>query len=120
MPHANLTANMQRARKAFHDRLIKYFDSDVGEPVKKFWFISTMLDVRYKKLSFKNDRMITPLMSHKAQGRPVAHRRVQQALQGQVPCHWDGRTGSSTEDSSSPASSQAAQDECGIFLRRVR
>ena len=34
--------------------------------VKKFWFISSMLDVRFKKLAFKNDRMLTQLMRRNA------------------------------------------------------
>ena len=57
---------MQDARNAFHERIIKYFDSDVAMDIKQFWFIASILDVRFKKLSFKNDRMITPLMRRNA------------------------------------------------------
>ena len=64
--HDELTPKVQVARKAYHERLIKYFDSEVAMTVKKFWFISSMLDVRFKKLAFKNDRMLTQLMRRNA------------------------------------------------------
>jgi hypothetical protein len=66
VPHDQLTEKMQEARKSYHERLIKYFDSDVSIDVQKFWFIASMLDVRFKKLTFKNDRMITVRMRREA------------------------------------------------------
>ena len=57
---------MQTARKAFHEKLITKFDSDVPLSVKKFLFIASMLDPRFKKLTFKNDLLLTPHMRRNA------------------------------------------------------
>ena len=64
--HDQLTDKGQEAREFYHERLISYFDTKVPIDVKKFWFIASLLDVRYKKLAFKNDRMITPQMRRNA------------------------------------------------------
>ena len=66
VPHDQLTDKMQEARKSYHERLISYFDSEVSIDVKKFWFVASMLDVRFKKLTFKNDRMLTARMRRDA------------------------------------------------------
>ena len=57
--HSDLTDKMQAARKLFHEALITRFDSDVPRDVKKFWFIASLLDPRFKKLTFKNDRLLS-------------------------------------------------------------
>ena len=66
VPHDQMTEKMQEARKSYHERLISYFDSDVPIDVKKFWFVASMLDVRFKKLAFKNDRFISMAMRRTA------------------------------------------------------
>jgi hypothetical protein len=66
VPHADLTSKMQTARKQFHESLITRFDSDVPRDVKKFWFIASLLDPRFKKLTFKNDRLLTDMMRTRA------------------------------------------------------
>ena len=66
VPHSELTKEMQDARKRFHDSLVARFDSDVSRDVKKFWLLASMLDPRFKKLSFKNDRLLTPEMRARA------------------------------------------------------
>ena len=66
VPHAELTGEMQQARKLFHESLITRFDSDVPRNVKKFWFIASLLDPRFKKLKFKNDRLLSEMMRSRA------------------------------------------------------
>ena len=58
--HDKLQAKVQEARKLYHQRLIDRFDSDLPLSVKKFWFVSSMLDPRFKKLTFEGDTMIKP------------------------------------------------------------
>ena len=53
-------------REKYHEQLITRFDSDVPLEVRQFWFISSMLDPRYKKLVFKNDNMLTQGMRRDA------------------------------------------------------
>ena len=67
VPHTDLTDKMQDARKLFHESLITRFDSDVPRDVKKFWFIASLLDPRFKKLKFKNDRLLSEMMRSRAQ-----------------------------------------------------
>ena len=67
VPHADLSAKIQTVRAAMHEQLIARFDADVPLDVKKFWFISSMCDPRFKKLTFKNDRMLTAAMRTNAE-----------------------------------------------------
>ena len=67
MPHVDLSAKIQTVRAAMHEQLIARFDADVPLDVKKFWFISSMCDPRFKKLTFKNDRMLTAAMRTNAE-----------------------------------------------------
>lgn len=53
-----LQMHVQEARKTLHQNIIDRFDADVPLEVKQFWFISAMLDPRFKKLSFDGDRML--------------------------------------------------------------
>ena len=66
VPHIDLTVEMQQARKRFHESLISRFDSDVPRDVKKFWFLASLLDPRFKKLTFTNDRLLTASMRSRA------------------------------------------------------
>jgi hypothetical protein len=66
VPHAELTDKMQAARKLYHEALITRFDSDVPRDVKKFWFIASLLDPRFKQLTFHNDRLLTDMMRVRA------------------------------------------------------
>ena len=58
VPHVHLTDKIQTARKLYHEDLLARFDSDVAFDVKRFWFIASMLDPRFKKLKFKNDSLL--------------------------------------------------------------
>ena len=60
--HDKLTDKMQAARKALHNQFVERFDTDVPIDCKKFWFISTMCDPRFKKLTFLHDGMMTDVM----------------------------------------------------------
>ena len=60
--HILLTDKIQAARKAYHEKLIDKFDAEVPRDVKKFWFVASLLDPRFKKLTFQNDRLVTPEM----------------------------------------------------------
>ena len=59
VPHSGLSDKVQSAREGMHEQLVDRFDSDVPRDVKMFWFISTILDPRFKKLHFKHDSMLT-------------------------------------------------------------
>ncbi|KOO30194.1 zinc finger bed domain-containing protein 1-like protein [Chrysochromulina tobinii] len=58
--HSALQPKVQEARKLYHQRLIDRFDTDLSLSVKQFWFIASMLDPRYKKLTFVGDDMLRP------------------------------------------------------------
>ena len=62
VPHANLSAKIQDARSAYHEKLIDKFHRDVARDVKPFWFVASLLDPRFKKLSFKHDGMLADSM----------------------------------------------------------
>ena len=64
--HSDLSDKVQAARKLFHQSLITRFDSDVPRDIKKFWFLASLLDPRFKKLTFKNDRLLTQMMRTRA------------------------------------------------------
>ena len=64
--HSDLTSKMQAARKLFHEALINRFDTNVPRDMKKFWFLASLLDPRFKKLVFKNDRLLSNLMRERA------------------------------------------------------
>ena len=66
VPHTSLNPKVRAQREKYHEQLITRFDSDVPLEVKQFWFISSMLDPRYKKLVFKNDNMLTQGMRRDA------------------------------------------------------
>uniref|UniRef100_A0A7S3EZF2 Uncharacterized protein n=1 Tax=Haptolina ericina TaxID=156174 RepID=A0A7S3EZF2_9EUKA len=57
---------MQAARKLFHEALINRFDTNVPRDMKKFWFLASLLDPHFKKLVFKNDRLLSNLMRERA------------------------------------------------------
>jgi hypothetical protein len=67
VPHANLSAKIQDARSAYHEKLIDKFHRDVARDVKQFWFVASLLDPRFKKLSFKHDGMLADSMRLRAQ-----------------------------------------------------
>ena len=67
VPGAQLHSKIQAARAKYHENLVDRFDTHVPLETKKFWFISTMCDPRFKKLSFKNDGMITDASRRKAE-----------------------------------------------------
>ena len=58
--HDELQPKIQEARSSYHSRLITRFDTELPVSVKKFWFVATVLDPRFKKLSFDGDRMLKP------------------------------------------------------------
>ena len=64
--HAELEPKVQDARKHYHNRLISRFDTELPHQVKKFWFTSSMLDPRFKKLTFDGDSMLKPGMRRSA------------------------------------------------------
>ena len=66
VPHANLSAKIQDARSAYHEKLIDKFHRDVARDVKQFWFVASLLDPRFKKLSFKHDGMLADSMRLRA------------------------------------------------------
>ena len=59
VPHANLNEKVRAAREKMHLDLIRRFQDELPLPIKKFWFIAAMLDPRFKKLEFKEDRFLT-------------------------------------------------------------
>ena len=64
--HGDLTMKIQEARVAFHAKLIDKFHTDVPRDVKQFWFIASLLDPRFKKLTFKHDGMLSDSMRVRA------------------------------------------------------
>ena len=64
--HAELTDKIQTARERLHAQLIDRFDTHVPRDIKQFWFISSMCDPRFKKLNFKDDRMLSDRMRARA------------------------------------------------------
>ena len=64
--HSDLQPKVQEARKAYHQRLIDRFDADLPLTVKKFWFIASMCDPRFKKLTFEGDNMLKPAARREA------------------------------------------------------
>ena len=64
--HTDLQVKVQEAREHYHSRLITRFDTELPYSVKKFWFIASMLDPRFKKLSFDGDTMLKPAMRREA------------------------------------------------------
>ena len=64
--HTDLQPKIQRAREAFHERLVERFSEEQPLSVKQFWFISSLLDPRFKKLAFKGDNFIRPAMKRDA------------------------------------------------------
>ena len=66
VPHADLQVKVREARALYHGRLITRFDTELPHSVKKFWFVSSMLDPRFKKLSFDGDSMLKPAMRRDA------------------------------------------------------
>ena len=61
-----LLIKVREARELYHSRLITRFDTELPYAVKKFWFVSSMLDPRFKKLSFDGDNMLKPAMRRDA------------------------------------------------------
>ena len=57
--HTDLQQKVQEAREAYHKRLIDRFDSDLPFDVKQFWFISTVLDPRFKKFEFEGNDLLS-------------------------------------------------------------
>ena len=55
---ADLQTKIREARASYHQRLVDRFDSDVALDVKQFWFISTILDPRFKKFEFAGNDML--------------------------------------------------------------
>ena len=66
VPHSGLSPKIQDARVAYHDKLIDKFHTDVPRDVRQFWFKASILDPRFKKLSFKHDGMLTDSMRVRA------------------------------------------------------
>lgn len=66
VPHHGLSEKIQTARKELHEQLVNRFDTDLPRDVKQFWFISALLDPRFKKLCFKHDNMLTDLARSRA------------------------------------------------------
>ena len=64
--HSDLQPKVQEARKAYHQRLIDRFDADLPWTVKKFWFVASMCDPRFKKLVFEGDNMLKPAARREA------------------------------------------------------
>jgi len=64
--HSDLQPKVQDARKAYHQRLIDRFDADLPWTVKKFWFVASMCDPRFKKLVFEGDNMLKPAARREA------------------------------------------------------
>ena len=64
--HAELQTKVQEARELYHSRLISRFDTELPFSVKKFWFVSSILDPRFKKLQFDGDKMLKPAMRRDA------------------------------------------------------
>lgn len=56
--HNELPAKIQDARRAFHARMIDYFETKPSFDVKKLWFIAALLDPRWKKLDFEGADLI--------------------------------------------------------------
>ena len=66
VPHSDLQVKVQAARECYPSRLITRFDTELPYSVKKFWFVASMLDPRFKKLSFDGDNMLKPAMRREA------------------------------------------------------
>ena len=64
--HTDLQSKVQDARNLYHNRLITRFDTELPHHVKKFWYVSSMLDPRFKKLTFDGDKMLKPAMRRDA------------------------------------------------------
>ena len=67
VPHANLNPKVREAREKMHSELIRRFQDELPLSVKKFWFVSSMLDPCFKKLTFKHDRFLVPQMRRDAE-----------------------------------------------------
>ena len=66
VPHADLQLKVREAREGYHSRLITRFDTELPYHVKKFWFVASMLDPRFKKLTFDGYAMLKPAMRRDA------------------------------------------------------
>ena len=58
--HSDLQVKVQDARQDYHNRLIDRFDTSLPYSVKKFWFVASICDPRFKKLTFEGDGMLKP------------------------------------------------------------
>ena len=58
IPHNSLNSKVKECREKYHTDLIDRFDSDLPVSVKKFWYVATTLDPRFKNLTFDGDKMI--------------------------------------------------------------
>jgi len=56
--HDDLQVKIREARERYHERLTDRFHDSIPLSVKRFWFVSAMLDPRFKKLSFDGDTFI--------------------------------------------------------------
>ena len=57
--HDDLQVKIREARERYHERLNDRFHDSILLSVKRFWFVSAMLDPRrFKKLSFDGDTFI--------------------------------------------------------------
>ena len=56
--HDDLQVKIREARERYHERLIDRFHDSIPLSVKRYWFVSAMLDPRFKKLSFDADTFI--------------------------------------------------------------
>ena len=63
---AELQLKVKEARESYHSRLITRFDTELPHHIKKFWFVASMLDPRFKKLTFDGDTMLKPFMRREA------------------------------------------------------
>tara|TARA_B110000027_G_scaffold129065_1_gene150191 strand:- start:176 stop:1351 length:1176 start_codon:yes stop_codon:yes gene_type:complete len=64
--HAHLNDKIRLARQLYHERLVSRFDTELPLPVKKFFFVSSMLDPRFKKLQFDGDDMLSAALRRSA------------------------------------------------------
>jgi len=56
--HDDLQVKIREARERYHERLTDRFHDSIPFSVRRFWFVSAMLDLRFKKLSFDGDTFI--------------------------------------------------------------
>ena len=77
--HTDLQSKVQDARNLYHNRLITRFDTELPHHVKKFWYVSSMLQEAHLR------RRQDAEASHASRCCQVADRGVQCQVQGQGP-----------------------------------